>query len=484
MKKNLLFLLSLFLCGVISKAQVGSALHFDGSNDNIRRAIVSSQNQQITMEARVIWDGVAPSARYIMYNGTNGTNGYGMFLASGSTSVAIKYGGSTYTSTYTLPTGSLTLLSCVIVGANGLLLYANGSLVWSTFPPPATIPTGSFSIGSDDAGASCFNGTIEEVRFWNRIVCAAEIAHRANCSPLGNEPQLVALYRFNQGVAAANNPTVTTLIDSSPSNYTATLNNFALTTGTTSNWYAPAGTYSSSCLYVPNTASISPSGTIALCAGNSATLSASPGPASYTWSNLSTGVSIAITPTATTNYSVLVNAGNCYSMANKIVTLNALPVVTVATTSTLLCIGQSATLNASGGSSYTWNPGGTGSVIVVSPTVNSTYTISVVDANTCTNTAFFTQSVTVCSGIANYTSDKIHFELSPNPSSNYVSINLSSLTGNYELEIRDLTGKSLMNEKITEINSKINISSLSEGIYFVSLKEEGKTLAVKKLIKE
>lgn len=484
MKKNLLFFLSILVCAAISKAQVGSALHFDGSNDNIRRATVSALNQGVTMEARVIWEGVAPAARYIMYNGTNGTNGYGMFLASGSTSVAIKYGGSTYTSTYTLPTGSLTLLSCVIVGANGLLLYANGSLVWSTFPPAPTAPTGSFSIGSDDAGASCFNGTIDEVRFWNRIVCAAEIAHRANCSPIGNEPQLVALYRFNQGVAAANNPTVTTLIDSSPSNYTATLNNFALTTGTTSNWYAPAGTYSTNCLYVPNTASINPSGTIALCAGNSATLTASPGPASYTWSNLSTGASIAVTPSATTNYSVLVASGNCYSMASKVVTVNALPIVTVATTSTLLCVGQSATLNASGGSSYTWNPGVTGSVIVVSPTVNSTYTIAVVDANSCTNTALFTQSVTVCSGIADYSSNNIHFELSPNPGANYVNITLISLTGNYELEIRDLTGKSLMNEKITEISTKLNISSLPEGIYFASLKENGNTLAVKKLIKE
>jgi hypothetical protein len=41
-----------------------------------------------------------------------------------------------------------------------------------------------------------------------------------------------------------------------------------------------------------------------------------------------------------------------------------------------LCGGTTATLTATGANSYTWNPGGTGSVIVVSPTVTTTYTLN------------------------------------------------------------------------------------------------------------
>ncbi|MDZ4664049.1 MAG: ice-binding family protein [Bacteroidota bacterium] len=43
---------------------------------------------------------------------------------------------------------------------------------------------------------------------------------------------------------------------------------------------------------------------------------------------------------------------------------------------TTLCSGKNATLSASGANNYTWNPGGTGSVIVVTPTTNTTYTLT------------------------------------------------------------------------------------------------------------
>ncbi|MEI9919742.1 MAG: RHS repeat-associated core domain-containing protein [Bacteroidota bacterium] len=41
-----------------------------------------------------------------------------------------------------------------------------------------------------------------------------------------------------------------------------------------------------------------------------------------------------------------------------------------------ICLGNSVTLTASGGSSYSWNTGATGASITVSPTVNTTYTVT------------------------------------------------------------------------------------------------------------
>jgi hypothetical protein len=53
---------------------------------------------------------------------------------------------------------------------------------------------------------------------------------------------------------------------------------------------------------------------------------------------------------------------------------------------TVNCTNPSATLTASGGTSYSWSPGGaTTAAITVSPTTNTTYTVTVTDENGCTD---------------------------------------------------------------------------------------------------
>lgn len=58
-----------------------------------------------------------------------------------------------------------------------------------------------------------------------------------------------------------------------------------------------------------------------------------------------------------------------------------------------ICIGQSTTLTASGGTGYLWSSGETTAAITKSPTSNTTYTVTVTGSNTCTNTS--TRTVTV-----------------------------------------------------------------------------------------
>ena len=164
MKKTLLGLF--FTCAFGSViAQPATALNFDGSNDNIRRGVVSTASLGLTLEARVNWGGAAGPApsRYIMHNGNTGTDGYGIYMASGTTSIAIKFGATVFTSSVSLPTGSMVMVSVVFTGPNALILYVNGAAVQTFFPPPGTVPTGTFAIGSDNTGANNFNGTIDEV---------------------------------------------------------------------------------------------------------------------------------------------------------------------------------------------------------------------------------------------------------------------------------------------------------------------------------
>jgi Secretion system C-terminal sorting domain len=133
----------------------------------------------------------------------------------------------------------------------------------------------------------------------------------------------------------------------------------------------------------------------AICVGGSATLTAT-GATSYTWmpGNL-TGSSVAVSPTATTTYTVTgTNANGCSSTATVNVVVNPLPVVAANTSASAICVGGSATLSATGATSYTWMPGNlTGASVAVSPIATTTYTVTGTNANGCSSTA--TVSVTV-----------------------------------------------------------------------------------------
>ncbi|MGZ3864178.1 MAG: PKD domain-containing protein [Bacteroidia bacterium] len=131
---------------------------------------------------------------------------------------------------------------------------------------------------------------------------------------------------------------------------------------------------------------------LAICSGSSTTLTATGGP-SYSWSP-ATGLSSTTianpvaTPTASVNYTVTVTDGNgCQKSDAMLLTVNPLPNANAGSDATI-CSGNSATLTASGGTSYTWTPA-TGlsatniSNPVANPTTTTTYTVLVTDANSC-----------------------------------------------------------------------------------------------------
>src|SRR5262249_9672294 len=131
-----------------------------------------------------------------------------------------------------------------------------------------------------------------------------------------------------------------------------------------------------------------------ICVGLSGHISASGG-TTYSW-NPSTGLSNPnvsnplINPTTTTTYSVIVTDVNgCVSGGSATVTVNPLPVVNTIPAS--ICIGLSGQISASGGTSYTWSPSASLSNPNISnptasPTVTTTYSVTVADANGCVNT--------------------------------------------------------------------------------------------------
>ncbi len=129
-----------------------------------------------------------------------------------------------------------------------------------------------------------------------------------------------------------------------------------------------------------------------ICNGNPTTLTAS-GAATYTWtSGITNGVSF--TPTVTTTYSVIgTSVEGCTNTAIQTVTVNSTP--TIAVNSASICSGQTATLIATGASTYTWSNSVSGSTQTVSPSATTIYTVTGTDVNGCVSTSAVSATVGV-----------------------------------------------------------------------------------------
>jgi len=139
------------------------------------------------------------------------------------------------------------------------------------------------------------------------------------------------------------------------------------------------------------TANISPA-SATICAGQFTTLTASGG-GTYLWSSGQSTAAITVAPFTSTNYTVTVtNAAGCTDDAVVSVTVNPLPFISISG-STSICSGQSATLTATGGSTYVWSSGQTTNPIVVAPSANTTYSVIGTNASGCTNSSAVTVTV-------------------------------------------------------------------------------------------
>ncbi|WP_187270213.1 gliding motility-associated C-terminal domain-containing protein [Pontibacter qinzhouensis] len=143
-----------------------------------------------------------------------------------------------------------------------------------------------------------------------------------------------------------------------------------------------------------------------LCIGEETTLTVS-GATSYKWQaaaglTATTGNKVTVKPTVTTTYTVrgTNSATGCSSTKTFTVIVKPLPTVTVSSATQAICLGQAtATLTASGATTYTWQPttglnATTGAEVMASPAVTTTYTVTGYDESTgCSNTATVTVTV-------------------------------------------------------------------------------------------
>jgi len=150
----------------------------------------------------------------------------------------------------------------------------------------------------------------------------------------------------------------------------------------------------------------------------------------------------------------IVSNKGCTATLIKPVTVHALPVADAGINQSI-CFGSSATLTATGGSSYSWSPAGLNTAVInVSPSSNTTYTVTVTDTNGCSSSSNVTVSVnplpvanagpdkSICAGasVTLNATGGLSYSWNPTGSTNS-SINVSPVsTTDYVVLITDANG--------------------------------------------
>lgn len=220
-----------------------------------------------------------------------------------------------------------------------------------------------------------------------------------------------------------------------------------------------------------------------ICSGGMANITAN-GAATYSWNNGSTNSSISVSPVSTTIYTVTgYDQSNCSNTKTISLFVNPNPTVNAVSSSSLLCIGQSATLTANGANNYTWSPGGAGLSIVVSPTATTIYTVLGVDLNGCQNSSSFTQNVIACTGVNEV---KEAFEpliaIFPNPTNDVLNLELNFVHENTTVLLYNSIGQLLIKEKMIIPKQTLDLKNFASGIYIVKVQRD-EALLIKKIIK-
>jgi hypothetical protein len=205
-----------------------------------------------------------------------------------------------------------------------------------------------------------------------------------------------------------------------------------------------------------------------LCAGQTATLTAS-GASTCTWNPGGPGTTIPVTPSVTSTYTVIGTDLGCDNSNIISIIVNPNPTITAVSSSNTLCIGETASLTASGANTYTWNPGGSGITISISPSVNTTYTVSGKDGNGCLDTVSITQIVSNCIGIDELAMFNYGVSIFPNPNNGEFIISLFTTNEDLYSEIYNIHGQMVRRELLVKASTKIDLNEQSNGIYFVKI---------------
>ena len=181
------------------------------------------------------------------------------------------------------------------------------------------------------------------------------------------------------------------------------------------------------------------------------------------------------------------NMNGCIDTAIKSVYVDSLPAVTLILPLDTLCKIDTLVLSGGNPSGGTYSgPGVYNGIFYTDSTTtgNKTITYTYTNADSCTATATDIIHVNPCTGINEVSATNFKFTISPNPFSNFATLEIISEYGNQKLSMKiiDVFGKIIRTDEIQNLKSEIRKENLSPGIYFLQLSSQSKILGTAKLV--
>jgi PKD repeat protein len=239
----------------------------------------------------------------------------------------------------------------------------------------------------------------------------------------------------------------------------------------------------------PPVAAFTPSA-ISVCVGQTVTFTdnSTNGAAEWQWSlpgalpPVSDNQNTIATYYAAGTYTVSLIATNPYGADTSIdqtIIVKPLPEVDLIASSTLICLGDTATLIATGADTYLWTTGQTNDTIYVSPSSTMYYTV-VGTTDGCTANASVNVGVEQCTGIAEASAKTIH--IYPNPASEYITVDAGDISDMITIQLFDIMGRMIFSQASFDNLTTINLSQFSSGSYFLRIEANNSTYTAKQFI--
>lgn len=431
----------------LMKVTVSSAAGpFSVTSQNTATTWTATTTQTVTWNVANTNTGAVNTPSVNIFLSTNGGTLYPITLAAN-----IPNNG---TAVITVPSLTTTTGRLMVRGAGNIFFDINNSVLTIVAAPVSAAPVSSFSVATSNL---CTSSSIQlndqslnapNSWTWTATSSTGTIFSNAN----------------------AQNPTITF---SNSGTYTVSL--IAKNS---------LGSDTSSQVITVNTTPLVAVNNSTICAGDATTLIAS-GATSFSWNNSASTNSISVSPTTSTSYTVIGTTNGCTDAKVANVTVNNLPTVSLALSSTLVCTSDSI-VNLTGtptggifsgtgvtGNSFDPSAPGTGTFVI-----SYNYT----DGNSCTNADGKTITVNVCTGISELSNSV--FMIYPNPTNGTFYIDYdTAINGSVDIEVFDAIGKLILTQSSTTNHTNISLEHFSKGIYHVRLKNK-QSYSVIRLIRE
>jgi hypothetical protein len=199
--------------------------------------------------------------------------------------------------------------------------------------------------------------------------------------------------------------------------------------------------------------------------------------------NTSTASVTSFSPSSVGTSTVTYSIYGCITNSTTVVA-NTPNVIAIAT-QTLLCddgsTGSSVLTASSTATSYLWSDGATTMTTAVTPTLTTTYSVTVTELG-CSASAVVTVNVSNCNGVKELVANGV--AIFPNPTNGILNISISTeLAGNTSIEVYDALGKLVIKDLLSTETTTLNTLKLIDGMYVYKIINNNKAIKIGKIVK-